>query len=513
MLRLCSESRPAGAVSFRSSRSVSCENVCLTRERIYLLILVVLIGAGLIAYSQTLAFAWDEGFHLLAAQLILRGMRPYLDFFHAQTPLYAYWNAFWMRLFRDNWRTAHIVSALSTTASVWLIGTYVLDRFGRGFWRKNWRVPLMLAAVLLFGLNSQVVEFGTIGQAYGLCLLAIVGAFRFTVANVKRDDARFAMGAGFCAGAAAASSLLTAPMGPVLLVWMLKAPGARLKRVLAFVAGALIPFLPLLRLFVMNPKVVFFGAVKFHLFYRTVDWSESGKQNVDVATDWLESPHAMVMGLLVLLGMIFLARTEIPPALRYELRLCIWLSVVEGIYLLYVRPTFDRYYLFIVPFVAIICIVGLYYAGTHIGRPDKPQWVMALLFLVMSLGIWKTINGSKSDYKWQDWEKLAKKVDEVTRPDGLIYADEAIFFITKRRPPSGMEYADTHKLKLPKELEAQLHIFSKEDLARLVKAGTYDTVVTCEDDDKMTEQNLPTLYKQKTTVGDCAVFWDRDKKP
>ena len=481
----------------------------MTRERSYLLALVILLGAGLLVYSQTYAFAWDEGFHLLAAQLILRGMRPYLDFFHAQTPLYAYWNAFWMRFLGDTWREAHFISAVCTTVAVWLIGTYVLDRFQGEAWSKNWRIPMALGAVILFGINSQVVQFGTIGQAYGLCLLAVVGAFRFGAANVKRDDARFALGAGFCAGAAAASSLLTAPMGPVLLVWMLRAPGRKLKRTLAFVAGALIPFLPLLRLFLKSPAVVFFGAVKFHLLYRTVDWSESGKQNVDVATDWLESPHAMIMGFLLLMGLLFMARNEIPLALRDELRLCVWLCVIEGIYLLYVRPTFDRYYLFIVPFVAIICIVGLYYAGTHIGRPEKPRWIMLLLFVIMALGMAKTINGSKTDYRWKDWEKLAAKVNEVTRPDGLIYADEAVYFITKRQPPSGLEYADTHKLHLSKDLEKTLHIFSKEELAEKVKSGYYDTVATCEDDDKMVEQNLPTLYKQKVTLGDCSVFWDK----
>jgi hypothetical protein len=475
--------------------------------------LVAVLGVGIIVYAETWAFAWDEGFHLLAAQLILRGMRPYLDFFHAQTPLYAYWNAFWMRIFGDTWRTAHTVSALCTSGALWLTGSYVLDRFDGGVWRRNWRLPLALAAVLLTGLNSQVIEYGTIGQAYGLCLLAIVAAFRFTVANVKRDDARFAFGAGFCAGAAAASSLLTAPMGPVLFVWMLRSPGARLKRILAFIGGGLIPFLPLLRLFLKSPKVVFFGAVKFHLFYRTVDWAESGKQNATVATDWLESPHAMVLGLLVLLGLIFLARTEIPWALRQELRLCIWLSVVEGTYLLYVRPTFARYYLFIVPFIAIISIVGLYYAGTHIGRPDKPEWVMLLLTLIMVLGAGRMLNGGKAEYRWQDWEKLGKKVNEVTRAGGLIEGDEAVYFITHRQPPSGLEYEDTHKLHLSKELEAQLHIFPKDEVTRRRRAGIYDTVATCEEEDEMTKDGLPTLYNQKASVGDCAVFWDRNKTP
>jgi hypothetical protein len=481
----------------------------LTRERKYLLALVALLGAALVVYSQTWAFSWDEGFHLLAAQLMLKGMRPYIDFFHAQTPLYAYWNAFWMRIFGDTWRTAHAVSAACVTLALWLTGTYVLDRFQGGIWRRNWRLPLAVAAVLLTGLNSQVFEFGTIGQGYAICLLAMVAAFRFTVANVRRDDARFAFGAGFFAGAAAASSLLTAPMGPVLFVWMLRAPGARVKRILAFIAGGLIPFLPLLRLFLMSPKVVFFGAVKFHLFYRTVDWAESGKQNADIAFGWVESPHAMVMALLVLLGLVFMARNEIPMAFRRELHLCIWLSVVESLYLLYVRPTFSRYYLFMVPFVAIVSVVGFYYAGTHIGRPDKPRWIMLILAFFMCVGVGRTINGGKGDYRWQDWEKLSKKVNEVTRADGLLEADEAVYFLTRRTPPSGMEYEDTHKLRLSKELSAELHIFPKEELKRRIKAGVYDTVATCQDDEDIEKDNLNSIYKQKAKSGDCTVFWDR----
>ncbi len=43
-----------------------------------------LLTAALAVYAQTLAFAWDEGFHLLAAQLIDAGKTPYLDFFFPQ---------------------------------------------------------------------------------------------------------------------------------------------------------------------------------------------------------------------------------------------------------------------------------------------------------------------------------------------------------------------------------------------------------------------------------------------
>jgi hypothetical protein len=132
----------------------------------YLIIggLMALFTAGLLVYSQTDAFAWDEGFHLLTAQLIKNGKRPYLDFFFPQTPLNAYWNAFWFRIFGDTWRTAHAVAALCTTAAILITGDYVHRRFPV----VRWRFAGALIAIFAVGFNAMIVEFGTIGQAYGL---------------------------------------------------------------------------------------------------------------------------------------------------------------------------------------------------------------------------------------------------------------------------------------------------------------------------------------------------------
>src|ERR1700716_2963141 len=86
---------------------------------------VALLGATLLAYSQTAAFAWDEGFHLLAAQLIKSGKRPYIDFCFPQTPLNAYWNTAWMRVFGESWHTAHAAAALATTAAILLAAQFL----------------------------------------------------------------------------------------------------------------------------------------------------------------------------------------------------------------------------------------------------------------------------------------------------------------------------------------------------------------------------------------------------
>ena len=106
-------------------------------QRPYFLLcgVVAALTAVLVVYSQTYAFAWDEGFHLLTAQLIIRGKTPYLDWCFPQTLLNAYWNALWMRLFGDTWRTAHALAAVMSAGAVMLTADYVYARFPVPRWR------------------------------------------------------------------------------------------------------------------------------------------------------------------------------------------------------------------------------------------------------------------------------------------------------------------------------------------------------------------------------------------
>src|ERR1700686_4398743 len=99
------------------------------------------LGAALLLYSQTLAFYWDEGFHLLAAQMIKAGQRPYLDFVFVQTPLNAYWNAAWMRLLGEGWRQVQLIDALLTTGAVLLAAGFLRSRF------EGWGAASLIAAL------------------------------------------------------------------------------------------------------------------------------------------------------------------------------------------------------------------------------------------------------------------------------------------------------------------------------------------------------------------------------
>ena len=179
----------------------------------WLWITVAFIAAVLLAYSQTLSLTWDEGFHLLAAHMILAGKRPYVDFIFAQTPLNAYWVAVWMRVIGESWHTAHALAALESAGAVALVADYLYRRYPNA----TWRVEAAIAGAVFTGLNVVVVEYGTLGQAYGICLLLTVAAFRFAVLAPGRRSMVWATLAGFAAGAAAASSLLTVTVAPVVL--------------------------------------------------------------------------------------------------------------------------------------------------------------------------------------------------------------------------------------------------------------------------------------------------------
>src|SRR6202451_943105 len=110
--------------------------------------IITLLAAGLEFYSQTDAFAWDEGFHLLTAQLITRGKTPYLDFNFSQTPLNAYWNAFWMTIFPQTWRTPHAVASLMTTGAILLTADFLFVRFPA----VRWRFSTAIMASFVIGL-------------------------------------------------------------------------------------------------------------------------------------------------------------------------------------------------------------------------------------------------------------------------------------------------------------------------------------------------------------------------
>ena len=468
---------------------------------------VTLLAAGILFYSQTDAFAWDEGFHLLTAQLITRGERPYLDFNFSQTPLNAYWNAFWMTVFGQTWRTAHAVASVMTSLAVMLTADFVFTRFPV----VRWQFPLALMTALTLGLNVLIVQYGTIGQAYGLALFLVVASFRITTKAVDKKAVTLALAAGFLSSAAAGATLLTAPVCPVLAIWMAvqNRAGNRWAKLTAFLAAAVVPFLPVAWLFAKGPKQTLFNIIQYNLLFRQVEWAGAIGHDIGVLLSWLNSAQALLAGILALAGLLSIRfRSDWTQPQRAEFYLCGWLALALGVHISSAHPTFQRYYLFALPFVIILATAGMYSLANRIYAPDRPFWPIFALTLIFSLELAKALQDKHDNINWGDLTKIAMKADQVTPADKLILGDEYVYFLTRRPPPSGMELADSHKLDFPPERAIPLHLVSEAEILKQLKAGRFATAADCDKGHKIGSEDFKKLYRQMFDSDSCTVYWD-----
>jgi hypothetical protein len=471
---------------------------------------VVCIAAGMVTYARSFAFAWDEGYHLVAAWLIAHGKQPYIDFVFPQTPLNAYWNAFLLRVFGESWRVPHTVASLLTASAVAMIAAYVFRRLDAP---PAWRAACAVVAAVFMGFNTAIMDFHSL-QAYGLCVVAGVAALFVTMGSVGRRSILPPFAAGLGAGVAAASSLLTAPAGLVLLVWMtiVNRAGSRMAKGAAFVAGFAIPSIPLLRLFMESPHNVIFGVLQYQLLYRKVEWDGATMHNIGEILSWGDSSQGVLLVLLAAAAVLYLRRGGMPRAIQAELYLCASLAVAIGAWLLVARPTFTRYYLLTVPWLAILAARGFFEVCHRLATRPRPAVAAGLLCFVLCWGLASTLFSERDDLMWTAIERAAARVRAVTPPGGSLLADEVVYFALRREPPSGMELEDSHKLDFEGAEAMRLHLISRPKLDLMIKAGRFDTVEMC-DEDEVDRLDLASLYAKKETVGSCNVFWSRVTLP
>ncbi len=357
------------------------------------------------------------------------------------------------------------------------------------------------------GLSTLVVQFGTIAQAYGICLFFSVAAFCMTCDAAERRGLLYAAAAGFCASAAACCSLLSAPAAPVLWLWMLMFDNTqrRIAKAAAFVAGAVIPVLPIVRLYLSGPRQVLFNLFQYHLVFRRVHWEDATHNDIDVLTSWIDSPQALLIGALAIVGLIAVTRSRWPRAQKAPYWLCAALSVGLAFQEATAHPTFARYFVLVVPFASILAAGGLYVVATRMAA--APRYAVAAVALLMSLGLARALFDEVGDFHWPQFEKIAARVQEVTPPGAPVWADEHIYFLTHRPPPFGMEFAFGHKLTLPPEEAHLFHLVPLAEVQRQLLAKQYATAVSCEEEEGIDRLQLPTLYAMRTKFPECSVFY------
>jgi len=481
-----------------------------TRSRLMFWILLAAISTLVLVYAVTRAFVWDEGYHLIAAQQISQGKLPYIDFCFPQTPLNAFLNGEIVKLFGQHWRPVHVVAALFSLGAVFLTANFMLRRFPE----PRWRLACALTAAVFVGLNEVVIEFGTIGQAYGICLFFSVAAYRMALATPARVSLFPPLVCGLLAGVAAGSSLLTAPILPVLLIWIwvYDRVGLPWRKALAFIAGAAVAFLPVGWLFLKGPRQTFFNVVQYHALYRRADWPGATFHDAQVFLSWLDSTQALTLALLAMAGLIFIRKhSGWERDQRAEFYLAAWICAAVGAYLCTPHPTFGRYFIFLTPFVTILAMAGLYAVASQLGYDARPAWPAWTAGGLMTLMLAPAAVNSTSATTWPEYEKVARKVAEVAPPGAKLFADEVVYFALQRNPPPGMEVSYTHVITMPPEQEKLFHIVSEPELKSQIGRHEFGAVQSCSDP-MMDRFGLPGPYRYKVDLDDCTIFWGERPK-
>jgi hypothetical protein len=224
---------------------------------------------------------------------------------------------------------------------------------------------------------------------------------------------------------------------------------------------------------------------------------------------WLNSTQALALFLLAGAALWFLRRAECGPVLRSEFYLCGCLALALGLELAAAHPTFTRYFVLVVPFLAILAGPGFYEAVIRFhGLQTRPLWPIVLLALLTAMGAARVIYNNGEVYRWKDLQKVALKVRQVTPPNAPVYASEPLYFLLHATPPEGMQFAYAQDLSLPPAQAARLHIVRSAELEKQLRAGAFATAVVCLDKDTVERLKLATLYRKTEEVEYCDIFWD-----
>ena len=356
--------------------------------------------------------AAGDTYHVLAAQMVAAGRKPYLDFFLQQVPLYPLICGAWLRIFGTSWQAANLFSGLLICGSAAMVARIA----SRIFAEADWQAKGIIAAVLLFGLNLQVGQSGDDAQPYALCIFFSLAAW-LAALDTRPTTLRIFL-TGLAAGAAVNTSLLAAPFFLLLTGWCAfqTAGPDRARRLFWLVCGALVASIPLAYLAMLAPAQTWFSIVEFQLVYRTAGPAlpNVGSHNLHEILDWVYSIQGAVLILLSMAGTLFIFDRKAPVSTRRSVRYVAFIVVIWSLCLALMPFTWHMYFDLVVPFASLLAATGL----CHLcARARLSQWsseIFARTILIYSLGLGiPLVAGVMSGRpgRWAPWEDAARIVN------------------------------------------------------------------------------------------------------
>jgi hypothetical protein len=218
----------------------------------------------------------------------------------------------------------------------------------------------------------------------------------------------------------------------------------------------------------------------------------------------MNSTQALVLMLLASVALIALiGASDWDERRRREFRLCGWLVAGLTLFLAMPLPTFQYYFLPVVPFVSILATLGLNVLGARLWPAARPVYVVLPFLGLFALGLGKVAVQQRRFFYPPTWaivEDLAREVNRVTPQDGLINARDVVLFAAGRLPPRGMENMFGPLLRLPPEQLARIHVLPQSQIDARLATGQFDTIVIGTNDSRLQSLGLLRRYSQQSQL-------------
>ncbi|MCB0328130.1 MAG: hypothetical protein KDD70_00665 [Bdellovibrionales bacterium] len=305
--------------------------------------------------------ARDEGFYTYAAQLLLEGQHPYIDFFYPQMPLLPYVYALGGLLGGTTWGSYRAVSAL-------LFGGILLFSYG-GVAVHRGRV-WAIVALFLVSFCHLSFEWFPVVQTYALSVFLLLVSITLLSLDSQKRWTAFSVGLFFAL--TVQTRLFFAPLIVVpLLTYYFSSE--RRKLLPRFFYGLVVGSVPSVIFIGLNPDSYFFSNLGYHLIRSSQTLSEEVEHKWRIFEvlfslgrpsqkfDSFQTPF-IFGGMFVALFLSF----RLQRAARIFVSVAVLLFLVSFL----PNPTYVQYFVSVVPFAiagVIIPLASFYRSQTRLG--------------------------------------------------------------------------------------------------------------------------------------------------
>ena len=485
------------------------------RDRLVIILLIVVQIGLLVFFAFNRLTDGDEGFYLSAGQAAGEGKMVYRDFFYPQMPylpyLFALFSGHGMAtLFQT--RVASVMAAILTT----LLFYAALRRTVS----DNGVIAILLTMYVFSGL---VVSWHSVAKTFAWSDLFLMASFYSLIKYLAGPKLFLALLAGALVALAVNIRLVLVPVAAVFLLSVIAGTGRRrIGAVLVGMIGGLIVSGPAIYLFVTEPKRFLFDNLGFHLMRDPgLTIPLSALQKLEVIGKMLVNPQILLLFILALAAFIAWRKSQI------NLR---WWTLVASpaglagvtaliLTLIYLTPSpvHQHYFVQAVPFLLLASPGGVgilrgsnsrwlrFMSGRRLIDWGLVVYILAFLpYLVIFVG---AVRPSDKDLSLANMKQICAHIN-TTYTSGPILSEQPIVPVLANRPfwPGTEFLGFEYPLPLSRAEKEFYRLATSEELQVAIEGGGPECLVVVDHPDPPLAAAFDVAYEPDRAFGRMIVY-------